>query len=57
MIGTSLLISKVCQNKLNHTVEVCGNLNLAENEGIQKEVQKHVADFEATFGVISIIPR
>ena len=35
----------------------CGNLNLAENEGIQKEVQKHVADFEATFGVISIIPR
>ena len=51
----SLITQKICQNKLNFSEEVCGNLTHLEE--IQQEVQRHVTDYEALFNIISVLPR
>ena len=55
MIRASLLTSKICQNKLNLTAEVCGNLTQLEET--QHEVQRHVTDYEALYKTSSIVPK
>ena len=55
MIRSSLLTQKICQNKLNFSEEVCGNLTQLEDT--QHEVQRHVTDYEALYNTCSIVPR
>ena len=49
------MIEKICQNKLNYTAEVCGNLTF--NEDIQDEVQRNVTDYESQQKMLALIPR
>ena len=55
VIRSSLLTQKICQNKLNFSEEVCGNLTQLEDT--QHEVQRHVTDYEALYNTCSIVPR
>ena len=50
-----MVTQKICQNKLNFSDEVCGNLTQLEE--IQQEVQRHVTDYEALYNISSIFPR
>lgn len=54
VIRSSLIVEKICQNKLNFSSEVCGNLT--NNQEIQEEVQRHVTDYEALKSSLSLIP-
>ena len=54
VIRSSLIVEKICQNKLNFTSEICGNLT--NNQEIQEEVQRHVTDYEALKSSLSLIP-
>ena len=55
VIRSSLLTQKICQNKLNFSEEVCGNLTQLEDT--RHEVQRHVTDYEALYNTCSIVPR
>ena len=55
VIRSNLVIEKICQNKLNYTVEVCANLTNLEDT--QKIVQENVADYEALYSTISFVPK
>ena len=55
VIRSSLLLEKICLNKLNYTSDVCGNL--IDHLVIQDEVQRHVTDFEAVKGTVSVVPK
>ena len=55
VIRSSLLLEKICLNKLNYTSDVCGNL--IDHLLIQDEVQRHVTDFEAVKGTVSVVPK
>ena len=48
-------MQKICQNKLNYTTDVCGNLT--ENEEIQDQVQRSVTDYEAQMQMLALTPR
>ena len=52
---TSLIVQKMCQNKLNHTEAICGNLT--DYDEIQDEVQREVTDYEAQMNMLALIPR
>ena len=45
----------MCQNKLNHTAEICDNLE--EYDDIQADVQRSVTDYEALRGSLGIAPK
>ena len=45
----------MCQNKLNHTEAICGNLT--DYDEIQDEVQREVTDYEAQMNMLALIPR
>ena len=55
VIRSSLLLEKICLNKLNYTSDVCGKL--IDHQLIQDEVQRHVTDFEAVKGTVSVVPK
>ena len=55
VIRSSLLIEKICLNKLNYTSDVCENL--LDHTDIQDEVQRHVTDFEAVKNSVSVVPK
>ena len=55
VIRSSLLLEKICLNKLNYTSDVCGNL--LNHSLIQDEVQRHVTDFEAVKNSVSVVPK
>ena len=55
VIRSQLILDKICQNKLNYSSEICENLT--NYEDIQKEVQKHVTDYEAMYKTWSFVPK
>ena len=55
VIRASLVLDKICQNKLNYTEEICNDLS--SNETIENEVQRHVTDYEALKGSLSLAPK
>ena len=54
VIRSSLIVQKICQNKLNYTSEVCGNLT--NDQPTLEEVQRHVTDYEALRGSLALAP-
>ena len=55
VIRSSLLLDKMCQNKLQHPAEVCANLT--HYPDVQDEVQRHVTDYEAVYRSVSVVPK
>ena len=57
IIRSNLIIAKICQNKLNYTVEICDDLSNANNSDFNDEVTKNVTDYEALYSSISFAPK
>lgn len=55
VIRSTLIIDKICQNKLNYSEFECGNLS--SNETIQDTVQRHVTDYEAIKSSLGFVPK
>ena len=55
MVRTSLVVEKICRNKLNYTEEICGNLSAFED--IQDDVQRSVTAYEADMQMLAFVPR
>lgn len=55
IIRPNLIIAKVCQNKLNYTANICDDLS--NHTEIEKDVTKHVTDYEALYSTISFVPK
>ena len=55
VIRTSLLVEKICQNKLNYTAETCGNLSYFED--VQDDVQRDVTDYESQVKLWALAPK
>ena len=55
VIRSSLLSDKICNEKLDYNSTICDNLT--NDKDILHEVQKDVTDYEAQYGILSLIPR
>jgi len=55
VVRTSLVVEKICRNKLNYTEEICGNLSAFED--IQDDVQRSVTAYEADMQMLAFVPR
>ena len=55
VVRTSLVVEKICRNKLNYTEVICGNLSAYED--IQDDVQRSVTAYEADMQMLAFVPR
>lgn len=57
VIRSNLIITKICQSKLNYNDTICEDLNAEANEHIQDIVQENVTEYETIYSSVAFVPR